>query len=92
MGCHALLQGIFPIQGSTQVSRIAGGFFTISATREAYLEALQFTASSSSGFMALNLSAQCHLLGEASWTNLNQNTAISLPHTPVLGLTCLWTS
>ena len=31
MGCHALLQGIFP----TQVSRIAGGLFTISATREA---------------------------------------------------------
>ena len=25
VGCHALLQGIFP----TQVSRIAGGFFTI---------------------------------------------------------------
>ena len=31
-GCHALLQGIFP----TQVSYIAGGFFTIWATREAH--------------------------------------------------------
>ena len=36
-GMHALLQGIFPAQGSdgTQVSRIAGGFFTIWVTREA---------------------------------------------------------
>ena len=31
VGCHALLQGIF----LTQVSCIAGGFFTIWATREA---------------------------------------------------------
>ena len=31
MGCHALLQGIFPTQGS----HIAGKFFTIWATREA---------------------------------------------------------
>ena len=31
VGCHALLQGIFP----TQASRIAGGFFTVLATREA---------------------------------------------------------
>ena len=29
VGCHALVQGIFP----TQVSCIAGGFFTIGATR-----------------------------------------------------------
>ena len=31
MGCHALLQGIFPTQGSnqTQVSPIAGRFFTV---------------------------------------------------------------
>ena len=41
VGCHALLQGIFPTQGSSQprdrsqVSCIAGGFFTIWATREA---------------------------------------------------------
>ena len=33
VGCHALLQGIFPTQG--QDSRIAGRFFTIWATREA---------------------------------------------------------
>ena len=32
MGCHALLQGIIP----TQVSHIAGRFFTIWATREAH--------------------------------------------------------
>ena len=31
VGCHALLQGIFP----TQVSRITGGFFITWATREA---------------------------------------------------------
>jgi len=31
MGCHALLQGIFPIQGSC----ITGGFFTDLATGEA---------------------------------------------------------
>ena len=35
VGCHALLQGIFPTQGSTQVSCIAGQFFTIWAIREA---------------------------------------------------------
>ena len=39
MGCHALLQGIFPTQGSTCVSHmspaLAGGFFTTSATWEA---------------------------------------------------------
>ena len=34
VGCHALLQGIFPTQGSTQVSRIIGRFFTVWATRE----------------------------------------------------------
>ena len=28
-GCHALLQGIFPTQGSNLGFRIAGGFFTI---------------------------------------------------------------
>ena len=34
VGCHALLQGIFPTQGSTQVSHIIGRFFTVWATRE----------------------------------------------------------
>ena len=33
--CHALLQGICPTQDQTQVSDIAGIFFTIWATREA---------------------------------------------------------
>jgi len=33
VGCHALLQGIFPSQGSNLVSCIAGGFFTVSATK-----------------------------------------------------------
>ena len=28
VGCHFLLQGIFPTQGLNQHSRIAGGFFT----------------------------------------------------------------
>ena len=35
VGCFSLLQGIFPTQGLTQVSCIAGGFFTRWATREA---------------------------------------------------------
>ena len=35
VGCHALLQEIFPTRDQTHVSRIAGGFFTILATREA---------------------------------------------------------
>ena len=35
MGCHALLQGIFPIQGSNPVSQIAGRFCAIWGTREA---------------------------------------------------------
>ena len=36
VGCHALLQGIFPTQDQNQVSGIAGIFFTIWATRETY--------------------------------------------------------
>ena len=32
MGCHALLQGIFPIQDQTQASNIVGRFFTFWAT------------------------------------------------------------
>jgi len=35
VGCHALLQGIFPTQGLNPVSGITGAFFTICATREA---------------------------------------------------------
>ena len=35
VGCHAFSQGIFLIQGRTQVSRVAGRFFTGWATREA---------------------------------------------------------
>ena len=34
---HSLLQGIFPTQKSTQVSRIAGRFFTNWTTREAQI-------------------------------------------------------
>jgi len=29
VGCHALLQGLFPTQDSIQVSHIAGGLFTV---------------------------------------------------------------
>ena len=36
VGSHSLLQGIFPTQGSNQVSHIAGRFFTSWATREAW--------------------------------------------------------
>ena len=35
VGCHALFHGILPNRDPTQVSCIAGGFFTIWATREA---------------------------------------------------------
>ena len=38
VGCHVLLQGIFPTQGLNQVSCIAGGFLTIWATRGAHEE------------------------------------------------------
>ena len=34
VGCHSLLQGIFPTRDRTQVSLIAGRFFSIWATRE----------------------------------------------------------
>ena len=37
VGCHALLQGIFPPRDWTQVSCIAGRFFTIWATQKAQL-------------------------------------------------------
>ena len=36
VGCHALLQGIFPTQGLNPGPTIASRFFTIRATREAY--------------------------------------------------------
>ena len=36
VGCHFLLQGIFPTQGSTWNSCIAGRFFTIWANREVH--------------------------------------------------------
>ena len=42
VGCHSLLQGIFPTQGSNQVSRIAGRFFTVWASREAQVKWLGF--------------------------------------------------
>ena len=35
VGCHALLQGIFPTRDWTQVSHTAGGVFSIWTTREA---------------------------------------------------------
>ena len=35
MGCHSLLQGIFQPRNRTQVSHIAGRFFTVCAPREA---------------------------------------------------------
>ena len=38
VGCHALLQGIFQPRDQTQLPYIAGGFFTIWATREAPLK------------------------------------------------------
>ena len=37
VGCHFLLQGIFPTQDQTQVSHSAGRRFTLWATREATL-------------------------------------------------------
>jgi len=37
VGSRSLLQGIFPTKDRTQVSCIAGGFFTSWATREAYI-------------------------------------------------------
>ena len=39
VGCHALLQEIFPTQGSNLVSFISCGFFTTDATWEAYAAA-----------------------------------------------------
>ena len=42
VGCHFLLQGIFPAQGSNQVSRIVGRRFTVWVTREALLPSSQF--------------------------------------------------
>ena len=35
VGCHAFLQGSSQPRDQTQLSRIAGGFFTVQATREA---------------------------------------------------------
>ena len=37
VGCHTLLQGIFPIQAWTKISCIAGRFFTIWATDQKFI-------------------------------------------------------
>ena len=42
VGCYFLLPGIFPTQGSKQVSRIAGRHFTLWATREGYYQFTPF--------------------------------------------------
>ena len=56
VGCHALLQGIFPTQGSNLcllcLPALAGGFFTTSATREAL-------APSTSGHLVHAITAGC---------------------------------
>ena len=41
VGCHAVLQVNFPTWHQTQVSHIAGGFFTSRAMREAQPQTLQ---------------------------------------------------
>ena len=49
VGCHALLQGIFPTQGSnpqlSMAPALAGGFFTTNATWEALLQIAQISVS-----------------------------------------------
>ena len=47
VGCHFLLQRIFPIQDLTQVSGTAGRFFTVWATRLQWLELGNYWNSSS---------------------------------------------
>ena len=42
MGCHALVQGIFPTQDQTQVSQVSGGFFNVWVTREALSSEVRF--------------------------------------------------
>ena len=49
VGCHALLQGIFPSQGLIPGPRVADGFFTGWATREAPRRMLEWAATPSSG-------------------------------------------
>ena len=44
VGCHALLQGIFPTQGQTQVSHIAGGFFPVLREKKNKKEHLEFSS------------------------------------------------
>ena len=43
VGCHSLLQGTFPTQGSNLVSYIAGRFFTVWATRDGFLNIVGFS-------------------------------------------------
>ena len=57
MGCHALLQGIFPTQGLnpylSHLPVLAGGLFTTSATWEAH-QVLAYESSSASFQMTLH--------------------------------------
>ena len=54
VGCHALLQGIFPTQGVESASlmspALAGGFYTISTTWEAHNKAGAWSSSDQQGF------------------------------------------
>ena len=80
-GSLSLLQGIFPTWGRTQVSRIAGRFFTSWATREAH----------NSGKSSVNLSHCCYnslfksqlrlySLCEDFWISFTQNEFSFLLH------------
>ena len=76
VGCHFLLQRIFPIQDLTQVSRMAGRFFTVWATSLQWLELGSYRKSSGTFQSATvpthpyclhsaHLSQWCFLLGPA---------------------------
>ena len=59
VGCHALLQGIFPTQDWTQIFQIAGGFFTIWATREAQRYVREKQIKNHSMVLTMNICLKC---------------------------------
>ena len=89
VGCHALLQGIFPTQGLNLyllcLPALAGGFFTTSTTWEAL-------APSTSGHLAHGITAGCSGCPSSIPTQGRPTLPFSISPVPINGLALKWDS
>ena len=73
VGRLSLLQGIFPTQGSAQVSRMAGGFFTSWATREAHGKQKHLVNETATSILFYFVFIYATLNGKESLSSLTRN-------------------